>query len=387
MKNLYKLIVFILITVGAIARFINIKQPLLEFFPQRQTQTAEITRNIYKNGWPDFWTPKVRYFTNGEPIPYVLEFPVYNGLIVVLYHLFGPNVIWGRIVSLTFFVLSSIIFYRLVSKTIPAISAILAILFFSFSPLHILTGRSFQPEELVLFLLLLAVYKKSWLVFSLAILTKLPILLFAPVMLYRSSLSRNNFIKLALSIIPPIAWYYRAGQLTIHPAIARNFELSNWFQPLLWLNPRWYFSLFQIEHIWILTTLGLLFFWLGLWQIILSLRGSPSVNRVNLVFWLVWLLSGLFYLAIFNYHAMTHEYYHLLLLPPLSIFVGTGLSQIVKITKGYSRNIRVISITGIILLFIMGLIQPAIKKVISAPMSPEKSEEVTASRYRLIEDF
>ena len=190
--NLYKLAAFTIITIGTLVRLINLNQPLLEFFPQRQTQTAEITRNIYVNSWPDFWTPKVRYFTD-SPIPYVLEFPLYNGIVAILYHLFGPNIIWGRIVSLTFFVLSSIVFYRLLIKTIPTFPAILAILFYSFSPLNILASRSFQPDELALFLLLFAIYKKSWLIFSLAILTKLPVAIFAPVMLYRSSLSRNNF--------------------------------------------------------------------------------------------------------------------------------------------------------------------------------------------------
>src|SRR3989338_4209843 len=113
------LILFLIIFTGLTIRLAKINQPLLEFFPPRQTQTAEITRNIYVNGWPDFWTPKVRYFT-GKPIPYVLEFPFYNGIVATAYHLFGPNVIWGRIVSLMFFLGSTLIFYRLAIVTIPA---------------------------------------------------------------------------------------------------------------------------------------------------------------------------------------------------------------------------------------------------------------------------
>ncbi len=382
--NRNKLIVIGLIFAGIIVRLFSINQPLLEFFPPRQTQTAEITRNIYKNGWPDFWTPKVRYFTSGEPIPYVLEFPLYNGLVAALYHLLGPNTIWGRLVSLVFFVGASVIFYQLVKLTMKQFNnlTILATLFFTSSPLHILAGRSFQPEELALFLLLLAIHKKSWLVFSLAVLTKLPIALFAPVMFYSSSRANPaRFfapLRMTLSLIPAALWYFRAGKLTVHPAIAQNFDLANWFQPQLWLNPRWYFSLFQIQHIWVLTTLGLFLFWIGLWSII-------ARRKINI--WLVWLASGLLYLAIFNYHAMTHEYYHLFLLPPLSIFVGLGLNQILEITRGFSKNIRTLSVAGILILFFLGLVQPAIKKIISAPKSPEESTEITADRYRLIEDF
>lgn len=400
--NFYQLAMLGLITAGIAIRLININQPLLEFFPQRQTQTAEITRNIYKNGWPDFWTPKVRYLAAGEPIPYVLEFPLYNGIVAGLYHLFGPNVLWGRIVSLTFFVGSSFIFYRLVKLSIIHYpSSIYALLFFIFSPLHILISRSFQPEELALFLFLLAVYKKSWLIFSLAILIKLPIALFAPLILFASRYSEtakdcrritSRFfapLRMTVSLIPTVIWYFRAGQLTVHPAIARNFEITNWFQPALWLNPKWYFSLFQIEQIWVLTTLGLLFFWLGLWSIVQTRPGLATQGQafIKSNIWLVWLLNGLLYLSIFNYHAMTHEYYHLFLLPPLSIFVGIGLNQIVNITKGYSKNIRAVAIAGILSLLILGLIQPAVKKINSAPKSPGESTEVTPARYFLIESF
>lgn len=438
--SLAKLWGWVIIIIGLSIRLIRINQPLLEFFPQRQTQTAEITRNIYVNGWDDFWIPKVRYFTlqqdshpqepvagatggqagpahradsgslTGEPIPYVLEFPLYNALVAVAYKIFGPNVIFGRLMSLTFFVLSSIVFYRLLFRTIPTFWSLKrqnivgapeprsrdtlereaeslrrkraycwgAFFFFVFSPLHILISRSFQPEELALFLLLLAVYKKSWLIFSIGVLTKLPISLFFPVMVFATGLKKSSLVKLFLSLLPSLIWYYHAGQLTTHPAITRNFDLSNWFQPALWLNPRWYFSLFQIEHVWVLTTLGLLFFWLGFWI-------KVSERKTDL--WFVWLISGLLYLTIFNYHAMTHEYYHLFLLPPLAVFVGTGLKKILDAAKPLISNFRLIAISGILLLFLSGLIQPAIKKILSTPKSPETSDEIPASRYRLIEDF
>lgn len=389
----------LIFVVSAAVRLININQPLLEFFPQRQTQTAEITRNIYVNGWSDFWTPKVRYFTN-SPIPYVLEFPLYNGIVAIIYHLFDPNIIWGRIVSLIFFALSGIVFYRLVQSTISTKGrstsggnnqqlTIFSLLFFIFSPLHILISRSFQPEELALSLLLFAVYRRSWLIFSLAVLTKLPIVLFAPVLIYQQlrsqtstvtpDLRQNLYIisaKMFASLIPSVVWYYRAGQLTTHPAIVRNFDLSNWFQPQLWFQSRWYAAIFQIEHVWVLTTLGLLFFWIGFWRF----------RQIKWGLWHAWLVCGILYLAVFNYHAMTHEYYHLFLLPPLSVIAGYGLTSIIYSTvlKHWSK---LILSAGIIIMIVTSLSLPAIIKIISAPKSPEESEEITADRYHLIEDY
>lgn len=84
---------------------------------------------------------------------------------------------------------------------------------------------------------------------------------------------------------------------------------------------------------------------------------------------------------------MTHEYYHLFLLPPLSIFVATGLKKIMDTAKPLNPKLRLIAISGMLLLFLSGLIQPAIRKIISAPKSPKESEEITANRYRLIEEF
>ena len=372
--SLSALAVLAIISIGLAVRLYRINQPLLEFFPPRQTQTAEITRNIYKNGWPDFWTPKVRYFTDGKPIPYVLEFPLYNGIIVILYHLFGPNIIFGRLLSLTFFIISSIIFYKLVQSTINnQQSTILALIFFVFSPLHILVSRTFQPEELAILLLLAAVYWRSWSIFSLAVLVKFPIALFFPVLLFDKKQRKNmlfSFLKFIVALLPSVVWYLRASKLTVDNHISRAFQAANWLQPKLWISPSWYFSLFQIEHIWIFTTLGLLFFILGIW----------GIGKQNFSLWRRWFISGTIYALLFNYHMMTHEYYHLLLLPPLAVIVGSGIWLILSILPRVFWG-RVIALGGILLLFVSGLIFPAWKKIIDAPLDPSKSSEVQVDRY------
>lgn len=392
----------IILMFGLLVRFYRIDQPLLEFFPERQTQTAEITRNIAVNGWKDFWTPKVRYFT-GSPIPYVLEFPLYNGIVAVLYQLFGLYSILGRLASLFFFILSSIVFYKLASPDHQApdtrYQALFPLLFFVFSPLHILVSRSFQPDELALFLLLLAVWKTSWAVFAIAVLVKLPIALFTPVMFFSSSLrgakqrsnlaegdtnivslgsstrmlTRNDIKNAILSLLPSLIWYFRASRLTIHPAIVRNFDFFNWFQPQLLLKTRWYFSLFQIEHIWVLTTMGLLCVWLGTWQL-----------KNYFKIWTVWLISGMLYVSIFNYHTMTHEYYHLLLLPPLAALAGHGTAQLARILSPRRVAFRMIAQGGLLMLLVGNLLSPALAKITRAPTSLSDSDEIPPLRYKMI---
>lgn len=372
-------IVFSIILFGLIVRLININQPLLEFFPQRQTQTAEITRNIYKNGWADFWIPKVRYFT-GQPTPYVLEFPLYNGIVASLYSLFGPNVIWGRIVSLFLFILSGIILYRLVkSITNNQLITIFALLFFVFSPLHILISRSFQPEELALFLLLLAVYRQSWLFLSIAALTKMPVILFTPLIMYENRRSGNTWFKILfqffLAVIPVFLWSVRARELTVYSPSA--FELKTWFRPNLFFNPQWYASIFQIEQTMVLSAIGLMFFWVGFWQ----------KFNTKLKLWNLWLLCGAAYTVTFNNHIMVHEYYHIFLIPVLSIFIAFGLNSVWNINLDTKKYIQPIFRAGIILIFITGLLLPAFKRILSSPKSPNESVEINSERYNYIIDF
>ena len=372
-------IVLSIILLGLTVRLINIGFPLLEYFPERQTQTAEITRNIYKNGWPDFWTPKVRYFTN-SPIPYVLEFPLYNGLVAGLYYLFGPNVIWGRILSLIFFSLSGIIFYKLVKRNFSLTVAILSTLFFYLSPLGILVSRTFQPESLLLLLFLLSLYYRSFLIFSLALLVKFPIVIFSPLFFISNNqfkITTSKIAKLFLSIFPTLVWIVHGKISTTYPGIAINYQLSNWFDPRLYINPRWYFSVFQIEHMWLLTTLGLVLFWVGLWQ----------MNRKKHFFEFAWLANCVIYFIIFNRHAAIHEYYHLLLLPPISVSIGLGLQSFISIFNKLSRLKRAVAVLIFLIVLSLNLISPALRKILASPTSPGVGNDIPPARYQYIEDF
>lgn len=380
MKKTFVSFLTILIVSVAIRLFM-IDQPLLEFFPQRQTQTAEITRNIYVNGWADFWTPKVRYFT-GQPIPYVLEFPLYNSFVALLYHIFAPNVVWGRLASIFFFVLSTIVFWKIFRKSCSSLISLFGILFFTFSPIHILTSRSFQPEELALFLILLAVYRQSWFILSLAALTKLPAILFAPLLIYQNRIQGKTWKKIIfrflLTTTPVAIWSMRGRELTSNPLVSGNYQLNNWFQPYLLFDFRWYTSLFQIEQTLVLTAIGLLFFWIGFWK-------RLSTNKFDL--WSLWFLCGVIYMIIFTNHFMVHEYYHVFLLPPLSIYVASGLNSIWKISSSRKTYIQYMLLVGVIFIFTTGLALPAIKQILSAPNTAAESSEISQERYNYVTDF
>ncbi len=367
----------IIIFAGLLVRLYKINQPILEFFPERQTETAEMTRNIYRNGWVDFWTPKIRY-AQGHPTPLVLEFSVYNVIVALMYKLLGANLIYGRLLSILSYCSSSVFFYLILRKYIPMGTARMSLLFFVFSPIHILTSRSFQPDEFALMLLLASIYFDSVIILGLAALVKLPSAIFGLLLAFPNRLKkfdiRTRLLLILLSSIPVIVWSLRASLIMKGDIYGGNYSLANWFNPLSFIDYKWYLSTFQILQINVLSTFGLFLFIIGIFT---------NLKNAKLKFWFLWLILGAIYAIVFNQHIATHEYYHLLFIPPLSIFVGLGLGEIIGLFKALPKYFRYLATTLVVALFVVGLVIPAISKI----TYPTKISETLRTRYQQVQDF
>lgn len=91
-------------------RFYHITYPITDVFAFRQTQTASVIRNFYREGINLFY-PKVDSL--GQPGYLVLEFPLYQAIVALLYHLFSPDILYARITSIFFGFLSAILLYKI----------------------------------------------------------------------------------------------------------------------------------------------------------------------------------------------------------------------------------------------------------------------------------
>lgn len=370
------LVVILLIFAGLLFRLINIGQPILEFFPERQTQTAEITRNIYVNGLPDLWTPKIRYVGN-TPIPLVLEFPLYNSMVALLYLAFSPFLIFGRIVSLISYLFAAIMFVLLLRKTLGDKYIVAPLLFFVFSPVHVLTSRSFQPDEMALMLVLASFYFDSFIFLTLSGLIKSPYYLFGLIIVFkRKKAFLKRLILFMLFSIPMLVWSARASMIMKGQPYGGSYSISNYFDPKAFLDPNWYFSLIQIFHINTLTTLGLLFLLIGVFKY--------WFNR-QFAFWRLYLIVGVFYLLLFNRHIVTHDYYGLVLVPPLAVYVGLGLRDVLSIMATKNIFIDRIAKTLMITIFAVGLIVPSITKVLSGPTEITKGSPLYERYINLLD--
>ena len=370
----HKIVLLLIVIVGLLIRIWRIDLPLLEFYPTRQVQTAEITRNLSKDF--DLLKPKVHFYGPGEGL-FLLEFPLYNLPIAIFYKFVGsPQEYFGRLFSILGWGISAIILYKLARKYTGEFCALSSVFIYTFSPLSVLTSRSFQPDQWMLTFSMAAIfYIDKWLAkrkplffylgsiaCAVAILIKLPAVVFTlvPILLImwsRQRLNLLNFAKFALiSLVPSTAWYLYSASLAKESGLSNAFAIYNWFRPELFLNPQFYTTFFGYQYNLGLLPIGMLMFLIGL---VIKLKKEQSI----LYFWL---LSITIYFIIFNRHNMVHEYYHLPLLPIAAIFVGIGLGKIWQSLDSFviSKNLLLVAIGGFYLISSMIIISDRGYKVI-----------------------
>lgn len=339
-----KTIALLILVAGLALRLYKVDLPLLEFYPSRQIQTAEVTRNLYREGF-QVLAPTVHYLGPHNSL-FLVEAPIFNLAVASLYWL-GGDVYepFGRLFSILGWIVSFILLYKLAREYIGKVGTVAALFFYSFSPLSILTSRSFQPDQWMLTCSLAALYflhlyvnKKNARSFStstaffllsaglasLSILLKIPSLLITTIPAIYLLKARSGFFKaavyyLSIAIIPALLWY--AWAVSVNRAgnvISGSDQISNWFGFEVFLNPDYWSRIFGFEMNLVLLPVGILLFLLGL----------ATKLKENQLFLYVWLMSVILYFLIFNKHSMTHEYYHLPFLPIAAIFIGVGAQKI-----------------------------------------------------------
>src|SRR3989344_1872458 len=335
-----------IILIGLIIRVWNLDLPLLEFYPTRQVQTAEITQNLLKDNF-NFLYPRVDYF-GPQNIYYLYEFPGYNLVVASFHKLLGNvNDINGRIISILSYLIATIFLYKIASGLFNKQIGLLTIFFFSFSPLSVLTSRSFQPDEMMLASSLGTLYfflgwreTKSWkfllyscFFFAWAALIKvvavvfllLPIIyIFYETVIKKQKLTGTKFlpaIYLLAALIPSALWYLHSLEVSTRLGTFSStaFNLSIWFGPENLISPKYYSTMFGVEYNLVILPIGIILFLIGL--------ASKLTRNQSIAYW--WLAGVAVYFLFFNKHSMTHEYYHLPFLPIASIFIGIGAKRVI----------------------------------------------------------
>ncbi|MDO8487482.1 MAG: glycosyltransferase family 39 protein [Candidatus Curtissbacteria bacterium] len=392
-QNKDYVVLAIILILGLSLRLWRINIPLLEFEPSRQVQTAEITRNLFRGGF-NILQPAVNFYGPKEVL-YILEFPGLNTAVAFLYLLNGGvDETLGRLFSVLGWIISFLFLYRISKKLIGEKLSLITVVFYSLSPMSVLVSRSFQPDQWMITLSLGSIFyaliwnekKKliyliiSALLASVASLLKIPAFIFTVIpilllILHQKTAHRFSYslLYVLISFLPSLIWYQYAYFVAKTNILVNqeNFSLSNWFRPALFLDYKYYATVFGWNYNQVILPIGLVLFVVGLftgyklpraknpryslsslheraensWYSEVCIRSriylwtdslwcsASKYKKMKFIYF--WLLGIAIYFFIFNRHSMVHEYYNLPFLPVASIFIALGT---MKAAKNFRHN-------------------------------------------------
>lgn len=359
------LVLFLL--VGISVRLIDFDDLPLDFAATRQLHSLIMARGIYY----EFDTPQintipepVRSFgiTVGKAEPRI-EPPVMEYLAAFTYQIMGgENIFVGRLYAILFWVFGGIPLFLLMQKITSVNGSFAALAVYLFMPFGIIASRAFQPDPLMVFGILWALYfQTQWMhndsiknAILAGIFTGIVILLKAtsvffvgiPLVGFVLSMGVKKWIKnwrvylvAFLALVP--ALLFNVISATVGGNAGSIFGAR--FFPGLFIDPKWYLR-------WFMTAKSVVnYFPLVIGLLALFLIKKKEYRVFYACLWLGYLLFGF----TFAYHIYTHNYYHLPLIPMVAI--GFGVLFDLLFTKLEELNPQWFTrllITGILLMSI-----------------------------------
>ncbi len=315
----------VIVLIGLVIRLYQISPALLERVANRQILDAELVNGLYERG-----LAKLQMYLYG--------FPLYHWLVVVGYRLLDTtNEVVGRIISGLASVLAAYWLFNLMRLwSSPWLATISLFFFYLASPVNIIMGRSFLVDELTLALSLGAIYYLSlWrktkqeaafigggVLLALALMSKIT---FGYVLLPALWLVNRQWKKLGLLglivFLPTLAWYVYGKNINQQlNQGTTGWDVWFWFSPRQLLNPQLYINGFVFLTTWVTTPIGFILSLVGLFL-------KDSLKKLRLFY--VWLLAGGIFLLLFNRASISHNYYYLVLVVPMSVMAAQASWQLV----------------------------------------------------------
>jgi 4-amino-4-deoxy-L-arabinose transferase-like glycosyltransferase len=358
-----KVVLILVFAMGLFIRFYDLTDPPLDFHETRQMGAAVTARGMYyqmQQSAPedvrqlaiDLW----------RSIP-VYEPQILDRLVATTYWLVGDEYLWiARIYSSVFWIFGAIGLYLLSKEMTSADAGVIATAFFLFVPYGIKASRSFQPDPLMVCFIIWAMWslyrwstRPTWrraitagFLSGLAILEKAVAVFFilgAVVGVLALSLGFKRIFKnkqlwlmALLAILPGLSYYIIISMSRISSQVG-SFIFS--FQSLL-LQP--YFYIRWVNNI--NYVMGFMALVAGLLGMILFEK--PSARGIAVGLWAGYIVFGL----CFPFHYMTHDYYHLSIIPISALCISPFAQFILK--KIAKQPFIWRTITALILIFAAG---------------------------------
>lgn len=327
----------------------NITAPPNGYHQWRESDTAAVMLNYYQED-ANFLHPRCnqRGATSGIT---GMEFPLYHYLGALTYFVFGPHHLLPRLLTVLGGLAGLLFLVGIARRLVGNAEAVWAALAMALSPLFFFYSSKIMPDIWMLMFLLMAVYffvrfveenrvgllalSAIGLVLS-ATIKPLGLCLYLPMLalLLNRRVSRTaaigvmaGYVTLTLGLTA--GWYLYARHLTATygtQAFYLGEFLGTFYEPLAGgefyrkLFLQWPFEL-----------------WIG-WLLVPAavLGGFRAVRDRTGMFLALWLAAAYVVFALMSFHAQSHDYYSLIIVPPLAIFSGMGLSWLAE-RRGWWR--------------------------------------------------
>lgn len=363
-KFLPLLIVSGILVLGLLVRLYRFDNPIADWHSWRQADTSAVSRIFVQSGF-DLLHPQYLDISNVQtgkdnPEGYrFVEFPLYNALQAVGHSVISsiPIEQWGRIISIIGSLLGGAFLYLFSKKHFGQITGIFALFFYMFLPFSIYYGRAVLPDTVMASSILGGIYffdkylekKKK---------VKFLFLVFSFLFTASAFLLKPYALFFTLPLIV-LAWdaygikMFKKMELYVF-TIASLIPLVLW---RIWIlgypegipASSWLFNEGNIRF------KGAFFYWifgeriskliLGYVGISLVVIGLLKRNNEKILLPLSFLASALLYITVMARGNVQHDYYQVLIIPTLALFMGRGAGFILSLKEKANRFISI----GIIL--------------------------------------
>lgn len=331
LNNWFYVVLAATFAVSIVLRLWRIDAPVADWHSWRQSDTAAVARNFVKFGF-DPLRPRFDDLSNipsglDNPMGWrMVEFPLYQTVAAALAANFGvlSIEIWLRIVTIIASSATGLLLGLMFGKLDKRLVGILAALVYAVLPYSIYYGRTILPDPFMVFWAVLAVYllvvsnDRKYLIASalcaaIALLVKpFAVFLLLPVafLLLKKFSFIRGFLYSIISLLPLFLWRRWIAQFPEGIAAFAWLLNSNGIR----FKGAWFHWLFaeRLGNL-ILGYWGLIPFGLGI------AKDRDWIARL-------WLIGALLYLIIVATGNVQHDYYQILLLPVVAVYVAKGFA-------------------------------------------------------------
>ncbi len=366
--NKIKIVLIVIFVAGSLVRLADVFRPI-DKPSWRECDLGSISRNFVEEDMNPLY-PRIDW-RGASPGYAEMEFTLYPALIAATYEIFGVHDFIGRAWAFIFSLGALFFFFKLARFYLDDLFAIFAAAFFAFNPLVVEISTAIQPEGLMIFTYLAAVYffarwlenEKAKFFWPAVVFTALTLLakatavhigiFFAVLLVQKYGLGavkqRRVWLFGVFSLLPAALWYIHAKNLW--KTYGNSLGVSNeyhWAGWDLFTNPYFIKGILRLELFEVWMVFGIVVGAFAVW------RGAGEKTTKHALLW----LAAIFLIYFAAARTTADEwaaYYHIFSVAPAALLFGLGLKKLWEYVKefrmwpGERRSFKKVFDTAVIL--------------------------------------